>query len=214
MVTGLDNGTDYRLRLTAVCAGRSVKAPARLFRCGHFPGTVINYIHPDDHTYMPSGRSPASRSLLRLPSGRLLASHDIFWGVCDQNLSFVFASDDNGVSWQYLSRIHPCFWGKLFLHGGSIYMLGMSTEYGALQIFRSEDGISWSEPSELMPGGGRDRGGPHKAPMPVEKVGFQYVDWIFDNPDIVALSRTALNGAWNHHNANALTVHRIRNFRL
>ncbi|MDW7657846.1 MAG: sialidase family protein [Bacillota bacterium] len=394
-VTGLDNGTDYRLRLTAVCAGRSIEAQVRIFRCGHFPGAVINYIHPDDHTYMPSGRSPASPSLLRLPSGRLLASHDVFWGGCDQNLSFVFASDDNGVSWQYLSRIYPCFWGKLFLHDDSIYMLGMSAEYGALLIFRSEDGINWSAPSELIPGGDRDRGGPHKAPMPVishhgrlwtaidygswslgghanglisagydadlmdpaqwvctgflpynsdwpgtsrgksggclegnavvapdgrlfnllryqtngcrpqygrailleadpgrpdaplrfaavidfpgnlskfkvdydpqtrlyyaivsrvtseflsqrnvltltsspdlihwrierdilnymdngwpepvDKVGFQYVDWIYDGPDILALSRTALNGAWNYHNANALTVHRIHHFRL
>lgn len=394
IITGLDNGFDYRLRLTATCAGRTVAAPERLFRCGFFPGKVINYIHPADHVYMPSGRSPASPSLLRLPSGRLLASHDVYWGGCAQNLTLVFASDDNGISWQFLSRLSPCFWGKLFFHDGKIYMLGMSTEYGALLIFCSDDGINWSAPSKLIPGGDSARGGPHKAPMPViacqgrlwtaidygswtlgshanglisvrcdadlmdpgqwvctgflpydpawpgtsrgpsagclegnavvapdgqlynllryqtidcqpeygraillqadpgrpaaqlrfaavidfpgnlskfkvdydpqtkryyalvsrvtsdfirqrnvlsltsspdlihwrierdilnymdngwpepvDKVGFQYVDWIFDGPDLLALSRTALNGAFNYHNANALTFHRIRNFR-
>ncbi|NLO37076.1 MAG: exo-alpha-sialidase [Clostridiaceae bacterium] len=113
-ISGLANGTDYLLCLTAQRAGRVVaEAPRRLFRAGRFPGMVVNYIHPDDHTYMPSGRSPASPSLLRLPSGRLLASHDVFWGACDQNLSFVFASDDEGETWRYLSHLQPCFWGKL-----------------------------------------------------------------------------------------------------
>ncbi len=46
-----------------------------------------------------------------------------------------------------------------------------------------------------------------------DKVGFQYADWIIDGADLLVLSRTALNGAYNFHNANALTFHRIRNFR-
>lgn len=45
------------------------------------------------------------------------------------------------------------------------------------------------------------------------KVGFQYPDWIFDGDDISAVSRTAINGAYNYHNANHLTFHRFRNFR-
>ena len=47
--------------------------------------------------------------------------------------------------------------------------------------------------------------------------GFQYVDWVFDDQDIVALSRTAcddgLGGAHNQHDANFLTFHRITGFR-
>ena len=50
-----------------------------------------------------------------------------------------------------------------------------------------------------------------------EKHGFQYVDWLFDNDDIIAACRTAsddgLGGAHNMHDANFLTFHRIRNFR-
>ncbi len=47
--------------------------------------------------------------------------------------------------------------------------------------------------------------------------GFQYIDWLFDGDDIVALSRTAAydgeSEAHNQHDANFLTFHRITNFR-
>ncbi len=47
--------------------------------------------------------------------------------------------------------------------------------------------------------------------------GFQYVDWLFDGPDLVAACRTASDdphgGAHNAHDANFLTFHRVRDFR-
>ncbi len=50
-----------------------------------------------------------------------------------------------------------------------------------------------------------------------EKYAFQYVDWQFDGPDIIAVSRTAFDdesgGAHRAHDANYLTFRRIRNFR-
>ncbi len=50
-----------------------------------------------------------------------------------------------------------------------------------------------------------------------EKHAFQYVDWLFENEDIIAISRTAyddgLGGAHNAHDANYITFHRISNFR-
>ena len=46
---------------------------------------------------------------------------------------------------------------------------------------------------------------------------FQYVDWLFDGDDIIAVSRTAfddnLGGAHNQHDANYLTFHRFKKFR-
>ena len=49
------------------------------------------------------------------------------------------------------------------------------------------------------------------------RVGFQYVDWLFDGEDIIAACRTAyddgLGGAHNNHDANFLTFHRWKNFR-
>jgi len=49
-----------------------------------------------------------------------------------------------------------------------------------------------------------------------EKHAFQYIDWLFEGNDIIAVSRTAyddgLGGAHTAHDANYITFHRIRNF--
>jgi hypothetical protein len=46
---------------------------------------------------------------------------------------------------------------------------------------------------------------------------FQYVDWLIDGNDIIAVSRTAFDdgvgGASNYHNANFITFHRVKAFR-
>lgn len=42
---------------------------------------------------------------------------------------------------------------------------------------------------------------------------WQYVDWLFDGADIVAVSRTAWDGSHNFHDANYLTFHRFSSFR-
>jgi hypothetical protein len=51
----------------------------------------------------------------------------------------------------------------------------------------------------------------------VKHHGFQYVDWLVDGEDMIALCRTAyddgLGGAHNNHDANFLTFHRIARFR-
>lgn len=51
----------------------------------------------------------------------------------------------------------------------------------------------------------------------VKNHGFQYVDWLFEGEDLIAVCRTAYDdaegGAHNNHDANYLTFHRIQNFR-
>ncbi|MCK4676925.1 MAG: exo-alpha-sialidase [Bacteroidales bacterium] len=51
----------------------------------------------------------------------------------------------------------------------------------------------------------------------IEKHAFQYLDWLFDGNDLIAVSRTAyddgLGGAHNYHDANFITFHRIEDFR-
>ncbi|MEF3303022.1 fibronectin type III domain-containing protein [Paenibacillus sp. GYB003] len=186
-VDGLDNGADYEVwieRVHPAAGADTVISPVRLFRPGVVPGTVVNYIHPDDYVYGFSGRSPASPSIVRLPDGSMLASHDVFWGNEGQNTSLLFRSVDDGATWRFVNFLYPCFWGKLFVHRGRLFMLATSTEYGALLIGASDDGgETWSPPSELIAAGSRETGGPHKAPMPVIEhkgrlwTGIDYGSW-------------------------------------
>jgi len=77
------------------------------------------------------------------------------------------------VSWHYVSELFPCFWGKLFVHRGALYMLGVSTEYGDLLIGRSDDGgRTFGMPTVLLRGtsGFKDKG-VHKNPQPVLSYG-------------------------------------------
>ncbi len=164
------NGIDYSVTVSAIREGVEIaRSRTRLFRAGPFPGTVVAYLHPYDYTFSSSGRFTCSPSIIRLPNGRLLVSHDIYESRGGQNITHIYASDDDGNSWFFLSEIVPCFWGALFLHDGDLYMLCTSTEYGDLQIYFSEDlGETFKGPFIILKGEGRwDRPGPHKAPVPI-----------------------------------------------
>lgn len=141
----------------------------RLFRTSDIEGTVVNYLHPLDQAYSFSGSYLCSPSIVRTPSGRLLTSMDVYGMGTPQNLSFVYYSDDNGLTWDYLTSLFPCFWGKLFVHDNRIYMLALTGEYGNLVIgYSDDDGLTWSNAITLFPGSGiRDEKGMHQAPTPV-----------------------------------------------
>lgn len=164
---GLRENCEYTVSVRDTATGREGRA--RMFLTGEYPGTLVNYLHPDDEAYAFSGRSLCSPGIAKLPSGRIICTMDVFAGFAPQNLSFVFASDDGGKTWRYLTDLFPCFWGKPFVHRGALYMLSHASEYGDLQIGRSDDGgQTWAAPVRLLPGSGLySAKGPHKAPMPV-----------------------------------------------
>lgn len=165
-ITGLDTGVDYEFYVTC---GDS-KSRTRLARCGSSVGTVVNYLHPNDQAYCFSGHFLCSPSLLRHPDGYLLSSMDIFDRFHPQNLTMIFRSDDDGKTWYYVCDLMPCFWGKLFLHKGEVYMLACSTQHGDLLIGKSPDGgMHFDAPVVLLRGsGGRAAmDGYHKNPQPV-----------------------------------------------
>ncbi len=165
-ITGLEVDSDYEFYV----ASGEKRSRIRLARTGKTFGTVVNYLHPEDEAYAFSGRYLCSPSLVRLPDGALLASMDVFGGGMPQNLSLLFRSDDDGVSWHYVSELFPCFWGKLFVHKGALYMLAVNTEYGDLLIGRSDDGgVTFGTPTVLLRGGNGKNGeaGVHKNPQPV-----------------------------------------------
>lgn len=165
-LSGLETDTDYEF---FVRSGEA-KSRIRLARTGKTVGTVVNYLHPEDEAYAFSGRYLCSPSLVRHPDGFLLASMDLFAAEHPQNLTLIFRSDDDGATWHYVSELMPCFWGKLFIHRGELYMLSCSTEYGDLLIGKSTDGgKTFSAPVCLLRGSNGKNGndGVHKNPQNV-----------------------------------------------
>ena len=121
-----------------------------------------------------------SPSIVRLPDGALLATHDYFGPGCPRNheaeesLTSVYRSEDDGATWQNITQIMNCYWSTLFLHHGGIYILGTSQQYGSIMIRRSDDGgFTWTHPADERTGllfrGGPFREPPnyHCGPMPV-----------------------------------------------
>lgn len=135
-ISSLDNECDYEFY---VCSGE-LRSAVGYARTGECVGRTVNYLHPDDPKYSFSGQHLCTPSILKHPDGYMLASMDVYEGKAPQNLTLIFRSDDDGENWYHYTELFPCFWGKLFLHDGYIYMLGVSTEYGDLLIGRSTDG--------------------------------------------------------------------------
>lgn len=171
-ITGLKTETDYEFY---VCDGNNenIKSRVRIARTYEFKdcnAVVVNYLHPRDDAYSFSGKFLCSPSIVRHPDGYLLASMDVYAGGWPQNLTIIFRSDDNGKSWHYVSELFPCFWGRMFIHKGELYMFGCSTEYGDMLIGKSSDGgKTFTEPVVLYRGGNGKNGQPglHKNPQPV-----------------------------------------------
>ena len=163
-ITNLTENTDYEFYVQS----SDKKSRVRLARCGKSVGTVVNYLHPNDEAYSFSGRYLCSPSLVRHPEEFLLASMDLFAINHPQNLTLIFRSDDDGKTWNYVSELMPCFWGKLFINKGELYMLACSTEYGDLLIGKSTDGgKTFSAPITLLRGsnGRNENSGVHKNPQ-------------------------------------------------
>ncbi len=96
-----------------------------------------------------------SPSVLRLPDGALLVTHDYFGKGCPRNheneesLTSVYRSEDDGNTWVNITHIMNCYWSTLFLHQGSVYILGTSQQYGSIVIRRSDDGgYTWTHPAD------------------------------------------------------------------
>jgi len=165
-ISNLEEDSEYEFYVE--CGTK--KSRTRLARCGKSFGTVVNYVHPEDKCYDFAGYCPANPTMIRCPEGYLLVSMDLYGCNYPQNLTLIYRSDDNGKTWYYVNELFPCYWGKLFLYNGEIYMLSVSTEYGDLLIGKSTDGgKTFGEPTVLLGGSNGKHGemGVHKCPQPV-----------------------------------------------
>jgi hypothetical protein len=96
----------------------------------------------------PSQIYLGSPSIVRLSSGRLVASHDFFgvgYGSQPRNVS-VYISDDNGETWSFISYIKHSYWTTLAVYNNMIYAIGTDSDSNAkIRIHRSSDnGASWN----------------------------------------------------------------------
>ena len=92
-----------------------------------------------------------SPSIIRLPNGILVASHDYFGNMKnlenESGLTSIYRSEDNGKSWINITHITGAFWGTLFTHDGALFHISISQEYGHVVIRRSDDeGFTWTVP--------------------------------------------------------------------
>jgi len=123
-----------------------------------------------------------SPSLLELPGGELVVTHDYFGPGCPRNheneehLSSVYRSRDGGRSWANVTHVAGAFWSSLFEQHSAVYLIGTSQQYGSIVIRRSDDGgNTWTHPADERTGllfrGGPFRKAPnyHCAPVPVLK---------------------------------------------
>ncbi|MEN6640906.1 MAG: sialidase family protein [Armatimonadia bacterium] len=138
--------------------------------------TQIKYQDAATKTYI------GSPSLLRLDNGDLLATHDYFGPGCPRNLeneehlTSVYRSSDDGATWVNVTHVAGQYWSNLFAHGGAVWLLGCSQQFGSIVIRRSDDGgNTWTHARDEQSGwlfrGGYYHENPnyHCAPMPVLK---------------------------------------------
>ncbi len=148
-VEGLDNDTDYEFFVAR--DDGTAKSDTRLVNPTPVipDSSVINYVHPDDQCYNFAGWWVGFPCIIRLPSGKLLACHEIF-GQEDQ-MVIMLSSEDEGKTWQYVTEMVPVCAPRLFLNNGKLYITGSSVCGGGFLIAEScDEGKTWSEPTVLV----------------------------------------------------------------
>lgn len=147
------------------------------------PGVVIA------HSPASSGQYIGSPGLAVLADGDLVASHDFFGPKSTEHVSArsdIYRSSDRGQTWRKVSEIDGAFWSTLFVHRGSLYLIGTDRHHGNLVIRRSDDGgAHWTAPTDRKTGLLRPDGEYHCAPMPIlEHAGRLWRSMEWRNPPV------------------------------
>ncbi|KAA0994177.1 exo-alpha-sialidase [Dyadobacter sp. UC 10] len=127
------------------------------------PGSIVAY------SPAASGQYIGSPSIVVMPDGSYLASHDFFGPKSTEHVSAVsriYKSADKGKTWRQIAEINGQFWSKLFFHQGNLYLFGTNRHHGNTIIRKSIDGgRSWTQPTDASHGLLK-AGEYHCAPMP------------------------------------------------
>ncbi len=126
------------------------------------PGIVIAHSSAASKTFI------GSPSLLILPNGDYLASHDFFGKTMVRGVTHIYKSTDKGITWERIAELQNQFWSNLFLVNNNVYLMGTTKEYGEVIVRRSTDfGKTWTIPTNRENGIILDKGEYHTAPVPV-----------------------------------------------
>lgn len=205
-VDGLVNNKKYTVCASAYGKdGKLIEATdRRILYPNYIPGRCIAYNDPYDSTFDPAGRYFGSPSIVKLENGDIIASHDIFFEPAPNkfNLDYsdrpsrevcvtkIYKSSDSGKTWQFLSDLKLCTFGKLFVFRDKLYIMGLYSPDSEIAddrynlkervdgkahgdksrigigLFCSEDyGRNWSDVCDIT--GDKFAGGFHKAATPV-----------------------------------------------
>jgi hypothetical protein len=128
------------------------------------PGDIVCYEPVSSQRYI------GSPSLVTLPNGDYVASHDFFGpksSEWQQATSRIYTSNNKGKTWRFLTEISGAFWSSLFVHRGDLFLLGPDRHHGTVLIRKSTDGgKTWTQPTNRE-NGVLLTGEFHCAPMPV-----------------------------------------------
>ena len=129
------------------------------------PGTVIKHSPASTNTFL------ASPSIVILPNGDYIVSHDYHGSGTSLARTDVYKSTDQGQTWSLSSVLFNQYWSNLFVHEGDLYILGTSGGYNDLVIRKStNNGATWTTPSNSTNGIIKDSTASaayHTAPVPV-----------------------------------------------
>ncbi|WP_161603038.1 sialidase family protein [Pedobacter arcticus] len=89
---------------------------------------------------------------------------------------------------------------------GSSFKTLPNNQRNVVMLTSSPDLVNWTEHTKVL------RWNEGKTTTMEDKYAFQYLDFVFDGGDIIAVSRTAWNSI-NYHDSNYITFHRFKNFR-
>lgn len=142
-LTGLEKDAEYTLSVTS---GKQ-ESCVRPFKTGDYHGRVVNYLHKEDGQFAEIGHFLGSPSIVRW-KGDLYVSMDIFrTEEGTMNCSYLFRSKDDGKSWEYVTDLAPCEWGRLFVAEEKLCMLATTGEGGSVIVSCTEDGYTWATPT-------------------------------------------------------------------
>ncbi len=150
-----------RILVLLVCLISLGLFPASAQDFSKVPGVVIDHLPMSGKDYV------GSPSIVILPDGKYIASHDVFGGGPLPEHTHVFESGDRGKSWKKVAELDSLFWPTLFVNKGALFLFGTTREYGRMSVRKSSDGGHTWTPTEQGILGEED--GFHCASVPVQE---------------------------------------------